>query len=77
MNSYKFLIYGKHPGFLKKRILIQFDDIPEECDKIVSAKLYLKYWYSHKASYIKTLVNINRTVQVHQVIVIIRKRGRE
>ena len=66
-NNYQFLIFGKHPSYPKKRILMQFDDIPNKCERIASAKLYVRYWYSHKASGIKELININRTVQVHQV----------
>ncbi|XP_019859735.1 PREDICTED: uncharacterized protein LOC109587965 [Amphimedon queenslandica] len=64
-NSYG-LIIGKHPEYPKKRSLVQFGDIPSQCGNIVSAKLYLKYWYSHKASW-QNITNINRTVQVHQV----------
>ena len=66
-NFYKFLIFGKHVFYPKKRILIQFDDIPNNCGNIVWAKLYMKYWYSHKPSWVNA-TNIHRTVQVHQVI---------
>ena len=50
----------------KKRLLIQFDDIPSSCGNVVWAKLYLKYYYSHKSSWVNAK-DIHRTVQVHQV----------
>ena len=65
-NSYKFLIFGKHLYYPKKRLLIQFDDIPSSCGNVVWAKLYLKYYYSHKPSWVNAK-DIHRTVQVHQV----------
>ena len=68
-NSYDFLIFGKHPQYPKKRILIQFQDIPETCKNVTSAKLHLHYWYSHKASWQTDAQapHIQRTVQVHQI----------
>ena len=69
--SYNFLIVGKHPQYAKKRILIKFEDTPNvtECQNIIWAKIYLKYWYSHKASWQtpQQAPNIPRTLQVHQL----------
>ena len=70
-GGYNFLVVGKHPLYTKKRILIQFEDIPNttECQNIKWAKIYLKYWYSHKASWLtpQQAPNIPRTLQVHQI----------
>ena len=71
-NNYNFLIVGKHPQYAKKRSLIKFENIPSSCNTVKSAKMYLQYWYSHKASW-QTVTNINRTLQVHQV----KKQWRE
>ena len=68
-NSYNFLIVGKHPQFPKKRFLIQFEDIPSTCRHIQWAKMYLYFWYAHKASWqsIQTVPYISRQLRVHQV----------
>ena len=63
-NSYDFLIFGKHAHYPKKRILIQFQDIPKTCKSIKSAKLHLKYRRSFTW---KPEPCIPRTVQVHQI----------
>ena len=52
-NYYNFLIVGKHPQYAKKRSLIKFQNIPSSCKTVKSAKMYLQYWYSHKASWQK------------------------
>ena len=69
-NFYNFLIVGTHPGYPLKRTLIKFEDIPTSCNKTMkSAKLYLYYWYSHKASYqsVQAVPFIPRPLAVHQV----------
>ena len=68
-SNYDFLIIGKHPGFLKKRSLLQFQDIPSDCTNVISAKMYLWYWYSHKASWLssKQVPFLNHTFKVHQI----------
>ena len=49
-NFYNFLIVAKHPFYHKKRMLLQFQDLPSTCKQVEWAKMYLYYWYSHKAS---------------------------
>ena len=68
-SYYDFLILGKHPGYLKKRTLLQFQDIPSDCTNIISAKMYLWYWYSHKASWQSSeqVPFLNHTFNVHQI----------
>lgn len=64
-NNLNFLIVGNHP---KKRSLIQFEDL-SRCTHVKWAKMYLFFWYSHKASYetVKRVPYIPRTLCVHQV----------
>ena len=68
-NHLNFLILAKHPGFPKKRSLIQFQDIPSHCINIISAKMYLWYWYSHKASWQSNeeAPYLTHTFKVHQI----------
>ena len=68
-SNYDFLILAKHPGFPKKRSLLQFQDIPSDCTNIISAKMYLWYWYSHKASWQSNeeVPHLNHTFKVHQI----------
>ena len=68
-NHYNFLIVGKHPQYPKKRFLVQFEDIPSTCRHIQWAKMYLYFWYAHKASWqsVKQAPYIQRQLQVHQV----------
>ena len=68
-NSYNFLIVGKHPQYSKKRFLIQFEDIPSTCQHIQWAKMYLYFWYAHKASWqsVQQVPYISRQLQAHQV----------
>ena len=65
-----FLIVGKHPEYPNKRSLIQFEDpIIESGQEIDWAKMYLYFWYGHKASWHTVYYTkyIPRTLQVHQV----------
>ena len=39
-NYHGFLIFGKHPQYPKKRILIQFQDLPKTCKNVTIAKLH-------------------------------------
>ena len=68
-NFYDFLIVAKHPGYPKKRMLLQFQDIPFTCKRIKWAKMYIFYWYSHKPSYmsVEQVPFIIRTLQVRQI----------
>ena len=68
-NSYNFLIVGKHPSYAKKRFLVQFEDIPSTCRHIQWAKMYLYFWYAHKASWqsVQAAPYIARQLEVHQV----------
>ena len=65
-NNLNYLAVGKNEGYNKERILIQFADIPTGCNKVASAKLYIKYSHSHIPSG-ATGANFQRTLQVHQV----------
>ena len=69
-NSYNFLIAGIHPGYPLKRSLLKFEDIPTTCREIVSANMYVHYWYAHKASFMSEaqVPWIPRPVQVRQVL---------
>ena len=68
-SHYDFLIVSSHVGYSKKRTLVKFEDIPSNCTAIHWAKMYLYFWYSHKASFntISEAPYIPRPLQVHQV----------
>ena len=70
-NSYEYLIVSRHPGYPNKRSLVQFEDLPTSCpsSNVISAKMYLYYEYSHKASFdtAKSVPFIPRHLQVHLV----------
>ena len=70
-NYLQWLIVAKHPGYPNKRSLIQFENLPHSCSaaQIRSAKMYLYYVYSHKASWhsIKTTPFIPRYLEVRLV----------
>ena len=70
-NSLKYLIVSKHPAFPNKRSLVQFEDLPSSCpsSNVISAKMYLYYEYSHKASFmsIRSVPFILRYLRVYLV----------
>ena len=68
-STLPYLIVGFHPRWPKKRSLVQFHSLPSTCGKLVSAKMYLYFVYSHKASFmtVTEVPHIPRTVQVHMV----------
>ena len=70
-NSLEYLIVSKHPVYPNKRSLVQFEDLPSSCpsSNVISAKMYLHYEYSHKASgsSIESVPFISRNLQVHLV----------
>lgn len=71
-NNQKFLIVGKHPGWNKKRSLIQFQSISSyHCPvtKVRWAKMYVYFEYAHKWSSqtIHDAPYTSRPVQVHRV----------
>lgn len=49
-NNSNYLIVGLHPSFPLKRSLIKFEDIPPICHKVLTGKMFVHYWYAHKAS---------------------------
>ena len=69
-GSRNFLIVSFHPGFPKKRTLIKFDTsrVPTTC-QVVHAKMYIHFWYTHKASYltVQQVPYLSRPLQVHQM----------
>lgn len=69
-NSYNFLIVGKHPQYAKKRFLVQFENIPSTCSRVKWAKMYIYFWYAHKASWqsVQSAPYIPRELKVHQVL---------
>ena len=69
-NFYDFLIVGNHPGYSLKHSLVKFKDIPNACKSIQWAKMYLYFWYSHKASFVsdEDVPYIPRPLQVNQII---------
>ena len=68
-NYLRYLIVARHPGFPNKRSLIKFENPPASCKsfQIQSAKMYLYYEYSHKASYqtIQQVPFIPRYLELH------------
>ena len=70
-NSLKYLIVSKHPGYPNKRSLVQFENLPSSCpsSNVISAKMYLYYEYSHKASFssIKSVPFILRHLRLYLV----------
>ena len=70
-NSLEYLIVSKHPEYPNKRSLVQFEDLPSSCpsSNVISAKMYLYFQYSHKASFmsIKSVPLFSRYLQVHLV----------
>ena len=69
-NNYPWLLVGKHVGFNKKRSLLRFEDIPNDCKTINFAMMYIYYSYSHKASWqsVTKVPFISRTIQAHRVL---------
>ena len=69
-NSYPWLLVGKHVGYSKKRSLLRFEDIPNDCKTINFAMMYIYYSYSHKASWQSVTQSpfISRTIQAHRVL---------
>ncbi len=69
-NSYDFLIAGIHPGYPLKRSLLKFEDIPSNCQEIVSASMHVYFWYAHKPSFMTEaqVPWIPRPVQARQVL---------
>ena len=69
-NFRDFLIVSFHSGFPKKRILIKFNTshVPTAC-QVVHAKMYIHFWYAHKASYqtVQQAPYLSRPLQVHQM----------
>ncbi len=64
------LIVGKHPQYPKKRFLIEFENLPSRGCKFVKwAKMYVYFWYAHKASWqsVQSVPYIERDLAVHQV----------
>ena len=63
------LLVGFHPGFPKKRFLAQFENLPGNCTKMKWAKMYVHFWYAHKASFqsVSGAPYIVRDLQVRQV----------
>jgi len=71
-NSLKYLLVASHPQFPLKRSLVQFDDLPDDCNvkNIRYAKMYLYFDYAHKASFQSAQMapNISRPLVVHRVL---------
>ena len=69
-NYLKYLIVGLHPDYPKKRSLLKFEDVPRACGVVNSAKMYLYYQYSHKASFYTDaqVPFFSRTIQAHRVL---------
>ena len=69
-NYNNFLIVGLIPQYPKKRSLLKFEDIPSSCEQVISAHMYLYYWYAHKASWQteQQAPFIPRPLQVRQVL---------
>ena len=69
-NFYDFLIVSKLTDYPKKRSLLKFSisDIPSTCN-VTFAKMYLKFWYAHKASFhtVQKSPYLSRQLQVHQI----------
>ena len=68
-DHFDFLIVGNHPGYPLKRTLVKFENIPYACKSIQWAKMYLYFWYSHKASFRsdQSVPYIPRPLQVNQI----------
>ena len=68
-NYLQYLIVGLHPGFPRKRSLLQFEDLPSNCTEMHWATMYLYYVYSHKASFytVQQAPFISRNIEVHVV----------
>ena len=48
LGSYEFLLVGRHAGYPKKRFVVQFQDIPRSCRRVLNATMVLKYSHSHQ-----------------------------
>lgn len=68
-DHFDFLIVGNHPGYPLKRTLVKFENIPYACKSVLWAKMYLYFWYSHKASFRsdQSVPYIPRPLQVNQI----------
>ena len=65
LGSFQYLLVGKHAGTSKKRFVVQFEDISNNCSKVAEAVMYLKYAYAHSGT-IGPLVT--RYLCVHQIL---------
>ena len=70
LGSFQYLLVGLHKGWPKKRIVIQFEDIPSTCSNVTSAVMYMKYAYAHKASWFSDSEApiITRRLCSHQIL---------
>ena len=68
-NNDDFLIVAKHTGSSKNRILIKFEDLPNDCSEIQWAKMYVGYWFSYKPTTmtVEQAPFIVRILQVHRI----------
>ena len=68
--NYGFLIVSYHPGYPKKRTLIQFNDIPNSCQTVNYANMYIYYTQSFRVNGLSDSVApfITRTIQAHRVL---------
>ena len=68
-NSHEVVLVGNHYGYPKKRFLIQFENLPSKCKPVKCAKMYLFFFYAHKASFntVRECPDIPRALRVHQV----------
>jgi len=68
--NYGFLIVSYHPGYPKKRTLIQFENIPSSCHTVNYANMYIYYTQSYRVSSVSDAVApfITRTIQAHRVL---------
>lgn len=65
--NWNFIIIAKHPGFAKKRILIQFANVPQEgCQRVLEAKMYM-YFYGTSIFASPQSQDIARRFLVHQM----------
>ena len=57
------MLVGNEAGFPKKRFLVQFEDIPVSCKRLISAKMHVYFLWGQFSP-----TNLPRTLQVHQII---------
>ena len=68
LGSFQYVLVGKGMDFAKKRFVIQFENITNNCTQVDSAVMYLQYGYAHKAEWILEEPTLTRQLCTYQIL---------